>query len=246
MTEEPTRAGTRRGTAIAALVAAIALLIGVGVGFALGSSSSSDDDAVPTADSAAVGFAQDMIRHHEQGVEMATLALNNGVDTQVKSMAYDILTTQTNEIGQMQSWLSRWGYPVINPNPPMQWMDHDDMSSAPSASASASAGPEMSGMHDMHPTLTADAPPMPGMATDAEMAKLRGLKGRDSDVYFMQLMLRHHQGGEHMMAYAADPANVSQAYVRDLASAMQRTQAKEIKTLQTMLSGYGAAPLPMN
>ena len=38
---------------------------------------------------------------------------------------------------------------------------------------------------------------MPGMATDAEMTKLRSLHGADADTFFIQLMLRHHEGGLH-------------------------------------------------
>ncbi|NMO01186.1 DUF305 domain-containing protein [Gordonia sp. TBRC 11910] len=279
-TSAATESNGRRGVVTLVLGAVALLLIGLGLGVGLGTwlSSNVPDDDVPAANSAAVGFAQDMTRHHEQGVQMAALAMNNGVDPQVKSLAYDIVTTQSNEIGQMQSWLTRWGYPIINPGEPMAWMGHDmasmDMSAMPGMSmAPSSAAPSstMVGGHDhgsmpmpmpSTPATTpapstsapsteaadtsADEPPMPGMATEAEMAKLRSLKGRDSDVYFLQLMLRHHQGGAHMMAYAADPKNVSQDYVRDLASTMERTQGNEIKTLQAMLATYGAPELPMN
>ena len=45
---------------------------------------------------------------------------------------------------------------------------------------------------------------------------------------------------------AADPANVEQAYVRDLASSMKRTQDKEIAIITQMLALRGAQPLPLN
>lgn len=243
----------RRGRLAPLILGAVAvLLVGLGLGVGLGSwlGSSDDADDIPASNSAAVGFAQDMIRHHEQGIQMAALELNNGSDPQVKSLAYDILTTQANEVGQMQSWLTRWGYPIVNPGEPMAWMGHShDMSAMPGMSTTSSSGAHDHDSMSGEPTsaaASATEPPMPGMATESEMAKLRTLKGRDSDVYFMQLMLRHHQGGEHMMAYAADPANVSQDYVRALASTMLRTQGNEIKTLQSMLAGYGAPQLPMN
>lgn len=69
--------------------------------------------------------------------------------------------------------------------------------------------------------------------------------GTAADTYFLQLMLRHHQGGIPMMEYAADPANVSQDYVRDLATEMKQTQDKEIAIMTQMLAGRGAPPLPM-
>lgn len=239
----PAPAG-RRHTVRTALLAIVALLIGVGVGLWLASGLHDDaptPEVTPAADSAAAGFAQDMIRHHEQGVEMATIELDRGTDPQVRSMAFDILTAQSNEIGQMQSWLTRWGLPLINPGPPMAWMPHQATSSA---STDPHAGHHMPGMPADKPS--AETPPMPGMATSGEMAHLRSLRGTQADVYFLQLMLRHHEGGLHMMEFAADPANVSQGYVRDLASAMKRTQDKEIAVITQMLAERHAAPLPMN
>ena len=41
-------------------------------------------------------------------------------------------------------------------------------------------------------------------------------------------------------------ANVEQAYVRDLASSMKRTQDKEIAIITQMLALRGAQPLPLN
>ncbi|NED64431.1 DUF305 domain-containing protein, partial [Streptomyces sp. SID10244] len=117
----PDPTGSRR-TLLTALGVVAALLIGMALGLLIAAMLHSDDvqaEETPSADSAAVGFAQDMIRHHEQGVEMATIELENGTDPQVRSMAFDILTAESNEIGQMQSWLTRWGYPLINPHPPM-------------------------------------------------------------------------------------------------------------------------------
>ncbi|ROZ88901.1 DUF305 domain-containing protein [Gordonia sp. OPL2] len=262
------RPDTSRRTLLATLGVVATLLIGMGLGLLISAMLHSDDpaaDEVPASDSVAVGFAQDMIRHHEQGVEMATIELENGSDPQVRSMAFDILTAQSNEIGQMQSWLTRWGYPVINPNPTMAWMGHEDHAGAGHGDSGPDtghgtdghgtdkhAGHDMSDMPGMPapstspPTPTAEAPPMPGMATTAEMNRLRSLRGAEADVYFLQLMLRHHEGGMPMMQYAADPANVSQDYVRALATAMEQTQTKEISVIQQMLAERNAAPLPMN
>ncbi|MFW0797453.1 DUF305 domain-containing protein [Gordonia sp. CPCC 205515] len=257
-TEVSTPPDTSRRTLLTALGAIIALLVGVGLGLLIATMLHSDDTAaaedVPAADSVAVGFAQDMIRHHEQGVEMAGIELDRGTDPQVRSMAFDILTAQSNEIGQMQSWLTRWGYPLINPNPPMQWMGHDasDHGSASTddhdhADHDMSAMPGMSMAPSSTPaTADGEVPPMPGMATTSEMNRLRSLSGAAADTYFLQLMLRHHQGGIPMMEYAMDPANVSEDYVRNLATGMKQTQDKEIAIITQMLAARGAQPLPMN
>ena len=63
---------------------------------------------------------------------------------------------------------------------------------------------------------------MPGMATDSEIAKLQGLTGTESDIYFLQLMIRHHQGGVPMMQYAAEHA--TNPVVRNFASKMAQSQ----------------------
>ena len=50
---------------------------------------------------------------------------------------------------------------------------------------------------------------MPGMATEEELAELRGLTGTAFDVEFLRLMIRHHQGGLEMAEYAAEHADVA-------------------------------------
>ena len=59
---------------------------------------------------------------------------------------------------------------------------------------------------------------MPGMATEAQMKRLQSLHGKALDVFFLQLMIHHHQGGIPMAQYAA--AHAAEPYVRDLATAM--------------------------
>jgi uncharacterized protein (DUF305 family) len=88
----------------------------------------------------------------------------------------------------------------------------------------------------------AAVPLMPGMATDAEIEKLKGLTGAESDTYFLQLMVRHHQGGAPMMQYAAEHA--TNAVVRNFASKMAQSQAAEISVMTQMLAERGAQPLP--
>ncbi|WP_439032489.1 DUF305 domain-containing protein [Gordonia terrae] len=259
-----------------ALVGVAVLLLGVGLGLLIQASLADDpaDDDAPAANSAAVGFAQDMTRHHEQGVELAAIELEHGTDPEVRSMAFDILTAQSNEIGQMQSWLSRWRQPVTNPGDTMAWMghsasadghdhsdpadhadgdhDHGSMDHGSMDHGSMDHGSMDHGDMSMPASETpaaesgAEQPPMPGMATSTEMEQFRAMRGPQVDTTFLQLMLRHHEGGLHMMEYAADPANVDQAYVRDLASSMKRTQDKEIGIITQMLAARGAQPLPMN
>ena len=55
-------------------------------------------------------------------------------------------------------------------------------------------------------TGSADGAVMPGMATEAELAQLRSLSGTAFDVMFLQLMIRHHQGGLEMAQYGQQHA----------------------------------------
>ena len=56
-----------------------------------------------------VGFAQGMIPHHQQAVEMADLALAKKVSPQVNGLARQIKAAQGPEIEQMTEWLQGWG-----------------------------------------------------------------------------------------------------------------------------------------
>jgi uncharacterized protein (DUF305 family) len=88
----------------------------------------------------------------------------------------------------------------------------------------------------------AEVPLMPGMATDSEISTLQGLTGAASDTYFLQLMIRHHQGGVPMMQYAAEHA--TSPVVRNFASKMAQSQESEISVMTQMLAERGAQPLP--
>jgi uncharacterized protein (DUF305 family) len=214
-------AGARAGggplrTALLAVIAAGLVLLGGGAAVALGLGG--DDAATPAADSVDAGFARDMARHHLQGVEMANLALERSTDAEVRRLAFDISATQTNQTGRMQGWLSLWGVPPSG-GATMAWMG--------------------SGGHADHGT--ADGL-MPGMATEEELAALRGLTGTDLDVEFLRLMIRHHQGGREMAEYAAEHAAVPA--VATLAGTIAETQAAEVTTMERMLTARGGTPLP--
>lgn len=53
-------------------------------------------------------FVEEMIPHHQMAVMMASM-LKNGTDrSEMKKLADDIITAQTNEIEQMRNWLRDW------------------------------------------------------------------------------------------------------------------------------------------
>ena len=211
----------RRGALRTVLLAVIAVglvLLGGGLAVALGIGR----DEPPAADSVDAGFARDMSRHHLQAVEMANLALQRTPDPEAWQLAFDIPATQTNQAGRMQGWLSLWGLPPTG-GATMAWM---------------AAGSD--GGHAGHGTGAGG--PMPGMATEAELAALRDLTGTAFDVEFLRLMIRHHQGGLDMAQYAA--VHAEEHAVRTLAATIAETQTAETTTMARMLSARGGTPLP--
>lgn len=58
-------------------------------------------------------FAQMMIPHHQQAIEMADLALANpSTSADVKGLAEQIKAAQDPEIRTMNGWLRQWGAPT--------------------------------------------------------------------------------------------------------------------------------------
>lgn len=206
------------------LVAVIALgLLAMGGGLAVALGIGRDDP--PSTESVDAGFARDMSAHHLQGVEMANLAADRSQDPEIWQLAFDISSTQTNQVGRMQGWLILWGL-SISGGQSMAWMEE-------------AAGHDMSSM-EAGSGLAGSL--MPGMATEDELAELRALSGSAFDVQFLRLMIRHHQGAKDMAEYAA--ANAAQPALATLARTMAETQTAEVETMTDMLAARGGTPLP--
>ncbi|MBY6350528.1 DUF305 domain-containing protein [Rhodococcoides corynebacterioides] len=221
---------SQRGPLLA-LGAVALLLVGFAVGFLAQLALRDDTPPHPALDSVDVGFAQDMTVHHNQAIEMATVALGSATDPLVRNLAYDILTTQQNQVGQMQGWLALWDAPPLPTGGYMGWMSDD----------SGHGGHGGGGMAGMSGSGDGTVAAMPGMATAQDMTNLRAATGPAADVLFLQLMLRHHQGGLSMMEYGATHA--STAVVRQLAQTMVDTQQSESQLMTQMLTEKGAAPI---
>ena len=74
-----------------------------------------DDPSIDTGAAATdhngadVEFAQGMIPHHQQAVEMADMAVARAADPAVKDLAATIKQAQGPEIITMRGWLDAWG-----------------------------------------------------------------------------------------------------------------------------------------
>jgi len=189
--------------------------------------------ATPSDTSAEAGFARDMQTHHNQAVEMALVVREKSTEPVLRSVAYDIATSQSQQSGQMFAWLTMWGLTQTGSGPHMTWMSgsdggHEGMSGA-ATGAPAGAG---SGM------LLPDGR-MPGMASSADLARLRSATGRNAEVLFLRLMVVHHRAGV-VMARAIEQ-RTSRPEVLSLARSVVSAQTSEISQMDDLLSARGAA-----
>jgi uncharacterized protein (DUF305 family) len=204
------------------------LLVGAAVGMLI-TLSRVENAAPPGPASVDVGFAQDMRVHHLQAVTMAGIERDRTDDGELRRLAFDIESTQLSQASEMAGWLTVWGRPGL-PEPGaghMEWMSEDGTHRHTDA---------------LGQTTTGAVDRMPGMATSDELDELRGSTGRKLDVLFLQLMLRHHQGGLQMAEYGAEHARTG--YVRNLAKKIVASQQSEATLLTEMLASRGAQPLP--
>lgn len=227
MTEEPpAELGPPRRALVLGVATLVVLIVGATAGLlisrAVGTSTSS-----PGSDSIDVGFAQDMRVHHLQAVTMAGVTRDHTTDPEIHNLAFDIESTQLTQAGEMTGWLTSWVQPELPPpdRPAMSWMrgssghGHGDITTSPSGVVR-----------------------MPGMASPEELSRLKSAAGKELDVLFLQLMLRHHQGAVPMAQYTIDHAGVG--YVRDLAQKIVSSQTGEVTLMIKMLADRGAVPLP--
>ena len=153
-----------------------------------------------------VGFAQGMIPHHAQAIEMADLALTNTTNPDVLVLANQIKAAQSPEIEKLSGWLGDWGQTV--PSTASGSMDHD-----------------MTGMDGMM---------MDGMMSQADMDRLETSTGTEFDRLWIELMIQHHEGAVKMskseVAGGKNPDAIA------LAQAIISSQQAEITTMESLLT----------
>jgi uncharacterized protein (DUF305 family) len=167
--------------------------------------SSSAPASAATFNDADVSFAQSMIPHHQQAVQMAAMADGRASNAPVKDLAAKIRAAQKPEIDTMNEWLTAWGKPM-----PMPGM-------SPSAA--------MSGM---------DHGSMPGMMSDADMAKLAAAKPAAFDKQFLTMMISHHEGAIEMAQQETTQGSNPDA--KTLAQKIITDQQAEITTMKGLLT----------
>ncbi|GAA3542607.1 DUF305 domain-containing protein [Amycolatopsis ultiminotia] len=170
------------------------------------SSCSGEQEAEHNA--ADVTFAEGMIPHHRQAVEMSSDVPAHTANPQVRSLAEQIGRAQQPEIDQLTRWLTDWaaapsGNPVTgNDDPGHRGMDHGDP-----------GGNGMSGMVDT--------------------AGLDRLRDGAFDRRWLELMVRHHTGAVGMAR--TELAQGRDAGAKAMARRIVDTQQAEIATMRGML-----------
>ncbi|MFB6938742.1 DUF305 domain-containing protein [Streptomyces chartreusis] len=180
MTSTTRTTGTTRGfvrrTALAATAVSAALVLaacGADGGDSDAAAEASSPSSSPSANAGAhnaqdVTFAQGMIPHHQQALQMAEMAADRASSTQVKDLAERIRKAQDPEIKTMSGWLRTWGEDVPSAAPGMGHSGH-------------SGGSGMAGMMDAK-----------------DMDELMKASGKAFDTLFLTLMVEHHEGAVEM------------------------------------------------
>lgn len=145
-----------------------------------------------------VTFAQMMIPHHEQALEMAELADGRASDAGIKDLAGKIEQAQDPEIKTMKSWLTSWNKPTAMES--MPGMDHGSMngmmSDADMKELEAMKGKEFDKMFaemmiDHHNGAIAMAKDEQKNGKNADAKKMAGdiVKGQSAEVEQLQSIL---------------------------------------------------------
>ncbi|SCE57789.1 Uncharacterized conserved protein, DUF305 family [Streptomyces sp. DvalAA-43] len=149
-----------------------------------------------TPNSADFRYAQMMIQHHAQALELTALVPSRSGSPSVKRLAERITASQKPEIGAMEGWLTHNG------------------------------GERRTSAHD-HSA-------MPGMATPAQLKRLREADGPAFDELFLKLMITHHQGAITMATEVLAEGNNVQ--IEEMAGDVVAQQTVEINRMRTMPS----------
>ena len=128
-----------------------------------------------------VMFAQMMIPHHQQAVEMSEMLLaKDDVPAEVAAFAQKVIDAQGPEIKRMNSMVTAWGQDPVDTDgmDGMEGMDHGGMS---------------------------------GMMSEEDMAALEQAQGTEAARLYLEQMTAHHQGAIEMAQDEVEGGQTPQA-----------------------------------
>ena len=232
-------------------VAAVAALLALGA-----CSTTTNEEAAPSSPSVSTSapaqaqahnnfdamFAQHMIPHHQQAIEMSDMILGKqGTDPRVTELAKQIKTAQGPEIEQMKGWLTEWGMPTTMPG--MDMPGHSMPSASETPGDSSRGHGDMPGSGNVpSSSMTPSGSMMPGMSgmpgmgmmSQADMDALKNAEGVDASKLFLTQMVTHHQGAIDMAQNEAKNGKYQAAV--EMAKSIITSQQKEIDTMKSILS----------
>lgn len=194
---------------------ALALTLGLSSA-ACGSDSDDSQSSSATAESqtetqgehnkADVTFAQNMLLHHAQAIEMVDMTKDRDLDPEVQDLAGQIEAAQGPEIDTFTQWLDTWG---------------EDAPEASDNDAGHSMGGDMEGG-------------MAGMMTAEDMSALESASDAEFQDMWLSMMIEHHEGAVEMARTQIEAGEYQPAI--DLADTIATSQTTEIDTMKNLLS----------
>ena len=156
-------------------------------------------------------FAQMMIPHHQQAVEMSEMLLaKEGIPAQVVEFAQGVIDAQGPEIDRMNTMLEAWGQQPVTDSGGMGTMD------------------EMGGMD--HGEMGG----MSGMMSQEDMTALEEAQGTGAARLYLEQMTAHHEGAVDMAR--DEVADGQNPHAITLAEQIINDQEDEIAQMQQMLT----------
>ena len=151
-------------------------------------------------------FAQMMIPHHEQAVQMSEVMLTkDDLDPDIEALANKIVAAQGPEIDQLKTMLETWGEPTSMESGGMEGMDHGSDSGAG----------------------------MEGMMTEEQMQELEAAEGTEAAEMYLTMMTAHHRGAIDMAQEEVAEGQNPQAI--EMAQKVIEDQEAEIQEMERLL-----------
>lgn len=151
-------------------------------------------------------FAQMMIPHHEQAVQMSEVMLaKDDLDPDIEALANKIVAAQGPEIDQLKTMLETWGEPTSMGSGGMEGMDHGSDSGAG----------------------------MEGMMTEEQMQELEAAEGTEAAEMYLTMMTAHHRGAIDMAQEEVAEGQNPQAI--EMAQKVIEDQEAEIQEMERLL-----------
>lgn len=178
-------------------------------------------------------FLDMMIPHHASAVAMAEAALFRAEHPELRSLAEEIVASQSAEIAQMESWRERWfpdapAMPMMSMEQMMEMMEMMGAMMPAGMMGTPGAMPGEDGMGMM-------------MEMGQELARLCATT-EGFDLAFIDAMVPHHQSAVMMAEAALERAERPE--LKTLAQAIIDAQQREIARMQAWRAAWSAAATP--